>query len=1179
MSYAKSRLTVAKEVLTGTYVDYWCKTDPRTAATGHAGLTDLGYPIPHTIPCSNAGGIPACKHPAQKADGLLDLRKDDFLFGLMTFDAIENAGAGETGGFSYGTTTAAGINLGIKNSSWGAPNQPDVWDPTTKTWTTTARTIENNGQLIPPWTPLSDVSLDGWNQLLQREIQDLVGYWGTPISPMVVDVADFMESDPRVGLPPSVANPHVGDPYADCRERVAILITDGRASQGEDSGGYPSTVKALQQLQGSPSWADPKYATRVFVIGYYGAGAASGTDPLQVYRDYLGEDRVYQAESPATLAKALSKIFSKAMTGNHSRTPVVITNATQARNSKALQLRFSAGFRGDGDDPNDGGADARNLIGYLDARVIGCADDGVSVAAHQVGLLQPDLDGLGQQAETDRQVRFIVGKKIEKVVDPDGSVNLNKLKDGSIQYDAFLGIDSANGDATDPYAADSGGAAGEPLVDMGACQTCLSGNQCCEYSDNTLHEISCESTPQCMVPLSVATQSWDPSPTMLGKPPCSELLSCIAGMCTYPAGNNCTSDSDCYFKSWNLSSNSVCDWSDAGSGTMSTGTDVIGAFDNPDVRKTFAKRLIRLIASAKDADPSVENPRAKPNANGRYIRRLGGLSRATPVVQEPAELGRYALASWNDYVETPQQENKIYPAGCRPTVLYAGSHDGLLHAFRVDLRGPNSPACPNAPAPQWGGGDLDLTDSGLRKNFGRELWAIMPSELLKRAQALATSVAYLMDGPLVVQDVLLKRSAPTGTGPNPDEWKNWRSVLVASYGNGGRGFLALDVTVPDDLDTVKLLWEIGSKRMCNANGCHVYQDEQLVEGGWNFENIGNTTGAPAFGTAFLGGKEVAVAILPGGDKPADAPADWTPTVYVVRVDTGRILRAFQSPDDIPFTGSASAYPSTPGVVTTRAYLGDAGGRLWRIKMVGQPSAWALDGPYDDFYGASAAAGSRQPILGTAKVAPVGFGRVEIIVGLGQEGHTANGASQGAVLSYEDMGTEYPLTLRWLQPLDPGEYLTGEPVVFGKKVHFSTAVEPSNGSLCASQSGRIWTLHYANHSGTDPVGLASTISMAGCQPEPNDRYCAMAEVPFGVQMVQLPACVDTNIIDSTGGDSTASQGGMKLVANIADTASTPSDPLSTPPASGEPVERTEVKASSTNEYNETLQSAAWGYVLY
>ncbi|MDF3935392.1 pilus assembly protein [Pseudomonas citronellolis] len=101
----------------------------------------------------------------------------------------------------------------------------------------------------------------------------------------------------------------------------------------------------------------------------------------------------------------------------------------------------------------------------------------------------------------------------------------------------------------------------------------------------------------------------------------------------------------------------------------------------------------------------------------------------------------------------------------RPTVVYVGANDGMLHAFDGQS--------------------------------GEELFAFVPSAVIDNLHRLsdpryvAGEHRYFVDGPLVAEDVFFGGA--------------WRTVLVGGLGAGGRGLFALDVTNPREPG---LLWEI-----------------------------------------------------------------------------------------------------------------------------------------------------------------------------------------------------------------------------------------------------------------------------------------------------------------------------------------------------------------------------------
>jgi len=121
----------------------------------------------------------------------------------------------------------------------------------------------------------------------------------------------------------------------------------------------------------------------------------------------------------------------------------------------------------------------------------------------------------------------------------------------------------------------------------------------------------------------------------------------------------------------------------------------------------------------------------------------------------------------------------------RPAVLFVGSNDGMLHAFK-DTRG----------------ADVD-TD-------GREIFAYVPRAVYANLHKLAdknygTSALYhqyFVDGPLVETDAYIP--APGETAPS------WRNYLVGTLGAGGRAVFAVDVTNSDSLGASSIRWEISN---------------------------------------------------------------------------------------------------------------------------------------------------------------------------------------------------------------------------------------------------------------------------------------------------------------------------------------------------------------------------------
>lgn len=1041
--FPASRLIVAKEVLTGSYRDYWCKYDYRDE---NPSAVDYEYPVPHVKACSGSG-TDACKNPAQEFDGLLDVYRDFIHFGFMTFDSRESGAEGEEGMWSYGPSASAdaNLNLGVKNTTWGEPNVPNEWDAESYSWTMSDddRSVNNRGQLMAPPASGEDgfSELRALNRMLQYEVNSTIGYWGTPLAPMLEDAEWFLREHPTV-RPWNAVN-QTGDPYSNCRERMVILITDGRASMGESVGGYPTTIEAIQSLKATPpSTQHPK----VYVVGFNLENEDASL--LDEVADHA--DGTFMADSATGLRTALSEIFSLAQADVQSRTEVVYTNATHS--STDMQYQFNAAFQADPDNPT-------NLKGFLNQTVYQCSGECVGVAASGASCAM-DLVKIHEKLNTRDNSERDLYAAVRGELQPLNTDLVNLASDGEDMADLF-GVKQSGSLANV-----------RPIRFEGA----------------------------------------RPIFSQEAKGPASDF----------------------------------------------------------GVQKSYMREVIELV-------------RADDNS-ARRGEHMGGVVHSTPITQEPISAGSYPLRSWSLYAETPLNGSHQFAPKCRPTVLYAGTHDGLIHAFRVDNFNGEG-ACE---------GQLPAQSDD---EVGEELWSVMPQHLLKASHGLVGAYRFLMDGQMRLSDVLLVRANPTESEAK-DEALNWRSVLTTGYGDGGRGYIALDVT--NALDGPNIMWEIDNTQRCRNGNCYpadggVFSDD--------FSKLGLTKGRPAYGTAFLDNREVAIAVLPGGDDPQDASApEAGRVVYIVRLDTGEKVAEFSntsgnvydlgggSPNlDYHFTGSPAIYSNVPGVVSTRAFVGDAGGRLWRIDMrPTDPDDWKMElffDTYEDGPLSAEESSDRQPILGAPALAlNSSNGHLAVVFGNGGIDHirTASRSEVGVFSVSETLDgglNNISATMNWVQKLEDNERLTGEAVIFNKSSYFTTYLaDPFD--ACAAGSGRIYGLHFTSSSGNNPQGTMDA------DDDPTTLgavdYVGTGEaVPFGVQIIERPSCQPQSGGSGLGGLANnangVARGELQLVVNVAK--GDGFDANSVPPGESGADMATKNLTRTLHDAGEMVQGGTWGYVLY
>lgn len=300
--YSYSRGMVAAEVLTGTFNGFWCKEEPRPTDRH-----DANYPIPWFVP----------QYSSQDHDGIIDVNKERIKFGLMTFDTILGAQDDQAGGWSTGPNALAVSGVGITNL--GVQNDEALL-----------------GQLVIPSSADDFTSILTNNALVQEQILKTVPFGGTPISPALADVYWLLKNHPSLQKKTSSNN---GDPYATCRTKNVLLLTDGRPTMGESEFGYTSSIAAAETLF--------KSGYKVYVVGFNLSG-----DTSTIVNDIAeagGTVEAYTATTPAQLATALSSILGKATPGVHSRTNIAATNHTNSATDLQYQINtaYSASLTSD----------------------------------------------------------------------------------------------------------------------------------------------------------------------------------------------------------------------------------------------------------------------------------------------------------------------------------------------------------------------------------------------------------------------------------------------------------------------------------------------------------------------------------------------------------------------------------------------------------------------------------------------------------------------------------------------------------------------------------------------------------------------------------------------------------------------------------------------------------------
>lgn len=275
------------------------------------------------------------------------------------------------------------------------------------------------------------------------------------------------------------------------------------------------------------------------------------------------------------------------------------------------------------------------------------------------------------------------------------------------------------------------------------------------------------------------------------------------------------------------------------------------------------------------------------------------------------------------------QTFKTSTASRRGTV-FAAANDGMLHAFETDVNG--------SPYYQTAGISTDSTAddvfTGTNTGNGAERWAYVPGVVLPNLYKLAEtpySHRFFADGSPVIGDVC---SGHTTSTPCADA-NSWRTILVAGFNSGGRGYYALDITDPIN---PKALWEFTSTSTCLT-------DAQISTGDYYSDcNMGLSYGNPLI--VKRPSDDRWVVIVSSGYNNVN-PGDGQGYLYILDAISGKILQRMSTGVGSGGTAGASyadAVPSGLGKINGWAtnaiennkvlavYGGDLLGNLWRFDL-------------------------------------------------------------------------------------------------------------------------------------------------------------------------------------------------------------------------------------------------------
>lgn len=609
-----------------------------------------------------------------------------------------------------------------------------------------------------------------------------------------------------------------------------------------------------------------------------------------------------------------------------------------------------------------------------------------------------------------------------------------------------------------------------------------------------------------------------------------------------------------------------------------------GATTSTGMRGTIRDGLMAGLGSSVELTPALTPPLFNYSTMGevstllawlrgdagtnRENRPLGDIFRSTPAYVSAPRVNlpdQTFLAFRSRTLPVAGRRRAPVTVGTREPMIYVGSNDGVLHAFNADT--------------------------------GEEAWGFVPPYLVPNLRnGYPTTRTQGVDGTPVVKEIYFERSPSSLTDDT-----NWHTVMVAGLRAGGGAYVGMDVTDPYN---PRFLWQ--------------FTDHDLSI----------SSGTPAIGTVYYapnGGTPVerAVAFLPGGRgelsalcSPTSAPRSarpntlmtgWTggrgarrPFVrcwngnqgrffYVVDLKTGALIRKIGAaptslpydpstparalatsplPTHAPIVGAPALFNGLAGVVTTRAYVGDADGSLWRVDMSStNPANWWMGDAFDLFWDRAYDRG--QPIIERPVTSVDEAGRTIIAFGSG-DSDLLEGSDENRVASIiettvtDAAGTSIGINVEenWglrpgSQTVDrdflPGERLTGAMTLFNNVLYFGTFAPRVSTDPCQMGAARLWGVDLTRNEPTGstyPQGrldrdgnAATTADVVRVTRDLNNNGTEADDsnsLLFGVAVARRPNCnVSATVTDPITGVqrtfvSSTTGGEYRLVLQIAQT---------------------------------------------
>ncbi|QTA83199.1 PilC beta-propeller domain-containing protein [Desulfonema limicola] len=468
---------------------------------------------------------------------------------------------------------------------------------------------------------------------------------------------------------------------------------------------------------------------------------------------------------------------------------------------------------------------------------------------------------------------------------------------------------------------------------------------------------------------------------------------------------------------------------------------------------------------------------------------LGSVDHSVPAVVVPPGMPIWYQGT---KISTSMKDSyKKYAASqqTRPTVVYVGARDGMVHAFdggqyRRAKEGYTKDTIfseliwgdnPETKDVQERRGYFKWKESGNSESAdygtGNELWSFIPANLIPRFK----------NNLLKAEDQAYADASPAVADVYVDG--KWKTVLLVAEGNGGDTVFCLDVTDPAN---PYFLWEFADPELFRSISSPAVASIGIMMG---------ADGQAKWAAFFVSGKSY--------------DSSLSPSIYIINIADGSLIKRvyLTSGGEAGNGGTPSGQPS---VIDTdgngyvdRLYIGTDKGFLYKVNIpdetAGEPTECLLN-PDSAISGVSG--GKRLPIYASpaiiSDVDDDGNNIIRVFYGTGDSPYYAETINEEqnyaffAFIDKDDKKTCSAGTLDWFKEMESGHRIWASAFAAAGNIYFGTSTsdteDPCDGyedGDTSSNAGKIFG--YKMNSG-DSVGLdGQTVGNVISSPLVEDRH--------------------------------------------------------------------------------------------